>query len=525
MFNNKKIILLVIIIVLLAGGGYYGYTAYAQSAQPEVESEPLQTAVARQGDLVIFASAAGEVVPSTEVGIGFEEAGTVSEILVSVGEKVTAGQVLARLQTDETEETLAVSLANAELAVLTAQQDLEDIYDNHQVTAAQALIAVEEAQTALDDLNSPDAQLAQARVDLIAAQEAVVDAEKDRTRLDYARADDLTIEDAYTEYLIAKSAYKEALSAFHEVEHKATTNPDRVRALNNLVAAEDKMDLAFATYNWLILPATETDLAEADAGLALAQAQLAAAQDEYDRLQAGPTPGEIALAEATLAAAQAKYQKIKDAPDSLDVAIAEAKLNSAQADLDLAREKQAVIDLAATMDSTVTDINISVGERVGTGAVVNLANLANPLLEVFLDETDLASVALGYEADVVFDAFPDDTFHGTVVEVSPVLENVGGVAAVKTVVQLTDYAKNATLPVGLSASVDIIGGRATGAVLVPVEAVHEIEPGVYSVFVVEDGTPKIRFVEVGIQDFTTAEIVSGLDVGEVVTTGIVETQE
>ena len=526
MLKNKKFLWITLVVVILfAGGGYYGYSAYAQSTQPAEETAPLQTAVARQGDLVIFASAAGAVVPSAELSLGFDESGTVSEILVSVGEKVEAGQVLVRLQTDETEETIAVNLANAELAVLTAQQDLDEIYTNHQMDVAQALVAVEEAQSALDDLNNPEEQLAEARVALINAQEAVVDAQKDRTNLDYARADDLTIEEAYTDYILAKQEYKEAAKAFNEVEHKATTHPDRVRALNNLVAAEDKMDLAFATYNWLILPATDTDIALADADLALAEATLDTAQAAYDKLVAGPTPGEMAIAEATLAAAKAEYDKIKDGPDSLEVAIAEAELSSAQADLALAQEDKAFIELTSPIDGTITDISASVGEKVGTSAVITVADLANPLLEVYLDETDLASVAIGYEAEVVFDAYPDDTFHGTVIEVSPVLENVSGVAAVKTLVQLTDYAKTTTLPSGLSASVDVIGGRATGAVLVPVEALHEINPGEYSVFVMVDGEPKIRFVEVGIQDFTSAEIISGLEAGDVVTTGIVETQQ
>jgi HlyD family secretion protein len=526
MFKNKKFLWITfIIIILLAVGGYYGYTAYAQSTQPTEETETLQTAVANQGDLVIFASAAGEVVPSAELSLDFDEGGTVSEILVRVGEKVEAGQVLARLQTDETEEAIAVNLANAELAVLTAQQELDEIYAYHQMAVAQALLAVEEAQTVLDDLNNPEVQLAEARVALIGAQEAVVDAQGDRTNLDYARADDLTVEEAYTEYLIAKDEYEEAAKAFAEVEHKAITHPERVFALNNLVAAEDKMDLAFATYNWLILPATETDIAAADADLAVAEANLTAAQATYDKLVAGPTPGEIAIAEATLAAAQAGYGNIKDGPDSLEVAIAEAKLNTAKADLELAQEDQAVIELTSPIDATVTAISAGVGEKVGTTAVITVADLAHPLLQVYLDETDLASVALGYEAEVIFDAYPDETFHGTVVEVSPVLANVSGVSAVKTLVQLTDYAKTTTLPSGLSASVDVIGGRATDAVLIPVEALNEISPGEYSVFVMEDGKPKIRFVEVGIQDFTSAEITSGLEVGDVVTTGIVETQQ
>lgn len=528
MLKNKKLLwtTLFVITLLVAGGGYYAYTVSAQTPETTEDTAALQTAVATRGDIIIFASAVGQVVPATELSLGFDESGTVSEILVTVGEKVTTGQVLARLQTDKTEEELAAELANAELAVLTAQQSLDEIYANQQMSVAQALKAVEDAQTALDTLNNPEEQLAQARVALLSAQEAVTDAQGNRTKLDYARADDLTIEEAYADYMLAKEAYKEAAKAFAEVEHKAVTNPERVFALQNLVSAQDKMDLAFANYNYLILPATDTDIATADADLALAEANLAVAQAAYDDLAAGPTPGEIAIAEATLAAAQADYTRIKDAPDSLEVAIAQAKLTSAQADLTLLQETPAIAELTAPIDGTITDISASVNEKVSTGSVLTLADLDHPLLEVYLDETDLANVALGFEAEVTFDAYPDEIFKGTVVEVSPVLQNVNGVSAVLTVVQLTDFAKTTTLPVGLSASVDVIGGRAENAVLVPVEALRELGEGEYAVFVVgDDGKPRLRTVEVGLTDFTSAEIISGLEAGEVVTTGIVETGE
>jgi hypothetical protein len=45
----------------------------------------------------------------------------------------------------------------------------------------------------------------------------------------------------------------------------------------------------------------------------------------------------------------------------------------------------------------------------------------------------------------------------------------------------------------------------------------------YAVFVMEDDEPRLRMVTVGIMDYTSAEIISGLEAGEVVTTGVVET--
>ena len=61
--------------------------------------------------------------------------------------------------------------------------------------------------------------------------------------------------------------------------------------------------------------------------------------------------------------------------------------------------------------------------------------------------------------------------------------------------------------------------------LVPVEALHELSEGNYAVFVMENGTPVLKTVEVGLMDYTSAEIKSGLNEGDVVTTGIVETSK
>jgi multidrug efflux pump subunit AcrA (membrane-fusion protein) len=72
--------------------------------------------------------------------------------------------------------------------------------------------------------------------------------------------------------------------------------------------------------------------------------------------------------------------------------------------------------------------------------------------------------------------------------------------------------------------VEVIGGRAENAVLVPVEALHEYSDGKYALFVMEKGKPRLRVVEVGLQDLTKAEIVSGLNAGDVVTTGVIKTR-
>jgi multidrug efflux pump subunit AcrA (membrane-fusion protein) len=172
------------------------------------------------------------------------------------------------------------------------------------------------------------------------------------------------------------------------------------------------------------------------------------------------------------------------------------------------------------------DILANVGENVNTTPIIKLADLSQPVLEVYLDEIDLDKVAVGYEVEVIFDALVDDVFSGRIVEVNPSLITVSGTQVVSALAQLEagSPADAQTLLVGLNASVDVIAGKAQDAVIVPVEALHELSPGEYAVFVVQDGEPKLRVVTVGLMDFTSAEILTGLQPGEIVTTGIVETK-
>jgi len=57
-----------------------------------------------------------------------------------------------------------------------------------------------------------------------------------------------------------------------------------------------------------------------------------------------------------------------------------------------------------------------------------------------------------------------------------------------------------------------------------VAALHEASPGQYSVFVVQNGKLTLTMVTIGLQDLVNAEVKSGLQPGDVVSTGIVGTK-
>jgi RND family efflux transporter MFP subunit len=288
---------------------------------------------------------------------------------------------------------------------------------------------------------------------------------------------------------------------------------ERASADEALLRAQESLTVAQANYNAAVSSSNSSSSASAQGNLLNAQQALSA-------VQSGPDEDDIEAAETAVRQAELNLKQALLNQESNTLSLAQAQLNLESA--------QAVVDdteLLAPMAGTIMAVNASVGESADAG-LITLADLEQPLLEVYLDETDMNMVGLGYDVEVIFDALPDDVFQGQVVQIDPQLVNQSGLTVVRALVQLdTDsFAKPQTLPVGMNATVEVIGGRAENAILVPVEALRELTADQYAVFVMEDGEPALRMVEVGLMDFSFAEILSGLEAGETVTTGIVQTQ-
>ena len=442
------------------------YLAIYSPGQAEATEQEIQTSVVRQGDLTLYASGSGTLVAGKQSELGFGTAGSVAEIYVQPGDVAQAGDLLAE-QADV--EGLEAEVAAAELALHEAQQALDTLREQADLVAAEAQVAVADAQEALDD----------AERSWWSQQEGY-------------RASSVTIKAAEAALVVAKDSMERAESRAGDFDDD---DPGSAQGYKDYAAAVQSYWSALANLNWYTGHPTETQQAALDAAVALAKAQLAEAQRAYEKVKDGPDPDEVTKAE-------------------LQVTAAKAELASAQRNLDMA-----VIE--APFAGTILEVAAEVGDEVN-GAFITLADLSAAQLEISLDETDADKIAVGLRVEVIFDTYPDDLYTGQVVQVSPSLSTEMGIATVEGLVQLDGDSFDGLL-LGMNASVDVISGRAEGVALVPVEALRELEPGEYAVFVMEDGQPRLRTVEVGLMDITYAEITSGLEVGEVVTTGVVET--
>jgi HlyD family secretion protein len=463
LLKRKKVWIPLIVILIAIGGGVYYYETQVSAKQVSQSSgTSLNTAVVRQGQIIVFASGAGQIVPASEINLGFDDSGTLTKLNVEVGDKVKTGDVLATLQTKNTEESIQASVTAAELAVTQAQNALDDLYNNAEISRTSALNdistyaqEVRDAQYQMDNYTIPD---------VLQGMDAIQGLDKMKQALDAARA------------------------AFEPYKYQAQDNKLR----NTLLEA---LNVAQINYN------SAVKRLEYEYVLEVAQANLDKARQTYDSYKDGPAPGELTQAQNELASAKAQ--------------LAEAK------------STQAVLNLVAPMDGTIVTVDANVGEYVGTTAIITLADLNKVELDVSLDETDLDKVAVGYSANVTFDALPDKTYTGKVTAVNPTLQDVSNVQTIvaRVVLDQTGIDPGVTLPIGLNASVDVIAGQADNAILIPVEALRQIAPNEYAVFVVENGELKLHTVTIGLQDLTSVQILSGLTAGQIVSTGAVETKQ
>jgi len=525
MRRRRRLWIWAVVLVIVAAGGYMGWRWAHSNAALEADTPTLQTSVARRGEIVLSATGVGTLIPVSKQSLSFPVAGTLLTLEVQVGDRVQAGQPVASI--DDTEARLALS--KAEIQFVQAQQALANAESAHEellagpseTQLAAAHLAVLNAEDRLTELSAGPTE-----VDLAAAQANVAVAQARYEDLK-AQPDPVAVEKAKLSLDRAKNSLWSAQmnrDAACGSDHKGSAC-DQAQA--SVLNAEISVQMAEMEYEAALEPAT-------DAELASAWSQVLQAQEALAELQEDPTETEILAAETELANALEALEELESSPTDEEIAASELAVQQvevalAQAERDLAEAQEAFgqTTLVSPYDGVVTAVLGSVGDEIkAEEAVVTVADQSRYVLEIMVDESDMATLSVGREVEVVFDALPDQTFTGHVTQVDPALTSSVGLSFLSGTVELDagSVAKPQGMPLGLAATVDVIGGRTENAVLVPVEALREIEPGSYGVFVMENGEPRLHMVEVGLMDLTYAEIISGVQEGDVVSTGMVATK-
>lgn len=328
--KKKKLILLPLVIIVVGALAIYSY---------------MKRDSARESDIV---RVSGNI-EITDVQLSFKIAGYAEERLVSEGENVVAGQIIARL--DDSELLQEVALRDAE--VQAAQAELEELEaGSRPEEIAQAEAVVKKAQSLLDEL------LAGSRPQEVAAAEAAV--ESARSEAAYQRLENERHLQLYEDKVISSQEYEIVKTAYERAE-----------------------------------------------------ARLKEAEEQLKLVKEGPRKEAIEQARASLKEAHGHYTLVKKGPRQETIDQARARLKKSKEALALAETQLRYATLVSPLSGVVLSENVESGEYVSPGTpIVTIGDLNNVWLRAYVNETELGRVKIGQQVRVKTDTYPTKLYEG-----------------------------------------------------------------------------------------------------------------
>ncbi len=360
-------------------------------------------------------SVTGEVKPKTWATVSSQTGGVVLEVLVETGDEVEAGDLLVKLDPTDAElavrrAEIALEAAQGQLALLKARPRPEEIkVVEAQMEAAKAQLSQAAAQRDQLKAGATEAEIA-------AAQSQVTSAQADRLA-------------AYEFHEDTMKCYEVKIPGSGEKTICPLLGPTEERARYRWQATEEELDAAQAELD--ALTAGQSDrLRSVEAAVWAAAENVDVIQAQLDALKVGASAEEIAAAEAEIQQAE--------------VALAKAEV---------ALERT---EISAPIAGSVGMTQVRENELIAPNrTLITLGDLSTLRVETTdLDEIDVARVEPGQQAEVTFDAAPDQVFTGRVARIYPMAESAGGGVNYTAIIELEEL--DPAIRWGMTAFVDIM---------------------------------------------------------------------
>ena len=500
------------VAILLVASGVVACTT--TTAPPRPNTAPVQRTSITSG-----VSATGSLTAITEQNLGFVTGGQLTAVNVKVGDRVTAGQVLATIDPFAAQQ----SLDEARGQLRTQQATLEKLNNSPVVGGSQDTL--DQAQT------------------ILAKTKAQADAQNDaaETAVDNARR---ALSQAKKQLDKAEDAKKAACASSPAVAMLASSGSSTTTSNTPSVPTMSTSGASSAACT-----SAQSAVTSAKSGVVTAQNNLDAAKQQQDVTEAS---GRLAVANAQQAVVSAQNALDSAASDRPSNISAQAgQVTAAQAAVDQAQRALDDTTLRAPVDATVSAVNGTVGEFVapssGTSALApgtdatlpgtnGAASGAAPAQAVaspnrpggtqfmVLDnidefqvvmaytETDASSIAPGQKVRLTFDAVPDLELTGSVLSVSPTATAISGVISYYVTVVLPTG--DPRLKSGMTAQAEVLTKEIPGVLAVPSAAVRT-QNGTSVVTVLDsDGTQRTVTVQTGATGDGKTQILSGVTEGQ-----------
>jgi HlyD family secretion protein len=233
------------------------------------------------------------------------------------------------------------------------------------------------------------------------------------------------------------------------------------------------------------------------------------------------SPSEVAAAQERLDSDNSSIQVIQQRQtsryDAGDLAHAKANLEDAQAACAAAQDALAQAVVHAPFAGTVYSLPVSRTEYVQQGdRLLSVADLTKMQVLAYFDEPEIGNLADGQSATIVWDARPDEKWHGHIIRSPSDVITYNQTRNVGEALVSIDDTDGALLP-DTNVRVTITVSSESNVLTVPRDALH-IEEGATYVYRVEGSTLHRVPVTVGKLNFVQVQIVSGLRAGDQVAT-------
>jgi HlyD family secretion protein len=466
-----------------------------------------------KGTIVSEVLVTGNVVSSQNVNLAFTSSGRIKKIYVKAGDRVKKGEILMSQDTS----SLEVELERAKSALKNAEANYNSIKNG----ATPEEIRLKEAQ-----VKNAEIALSNALTNMVSA---VKDAYVAFEEAIYVYADDLFKNPETYPQLLFQTANVQLSIDLENKRQKVSFYIRKWKDIAFSVKEENiekvfpevqgyalylqsfvnELALALNDYkNYLFAGQVDQRISSWENSLSSARAKTSSAMNLLNNAFSN---WKNSLGALEVAKRDLELRKSPPTKESLDAA--EANVLQAKSQVDLIQTQINQSYLKSPINGIVAEVYPKEGEVVSMNQlVVSVIGDESLEVEAYVSESDVAKIKIGNPVEIKFDAFPGETFKGSVYFINPASSNINGVNQYKIKVAFDKLDER--IKSGMTTNLIIQTAKKENVLIVPQYTVLMEKDGAFVFKKVGEKEEKIPIV-LGLQDqLGNAEVISGLNEGD-----------
>ena len=441
----RKTVRIIVVVALLCGAGLFGLKAYINKQAESSSTTSYSRAVVTRGALEETVYGSGTTSARNQTNVLAEAEGTLTDLRVSVGDAVKAGNILAVMTNTDLDDTIT-----------DLEFDLWELDDQILSTSAGSKVTTIEAPAA----GRVVAIYAEAGDDALAV---------------FRREGALAI--ISTDGRMKVELSDVDTSSGVSLGEKLTVTGETFIAEGTVVDLTRQGTSLTLTIQDDSLPMGETVTVARQNGTILGTSTL-----EVNKPMAvssyGGTIESVRVSVGDKVKRADTLFKLTDSPLTLKIENLRLQREAAAKSLEEAKQQRENLIVVAPCDGTIATLGISEGDEISSGAMLcSILEGEDMNLTIAVDELDVVEVEVGQKVKITVDALSDAEMDGEVYKIAPVGSNSGGVTTYD--VELTFDAEGSGVRSGMNATGEITVASTDSTLYVPVEALMTMDNDTY----------------------------------------------